>query len=57
MEVRTKQRLKVGQVVQPESGKGARKKWVVVNVRKLIPYLGEQKGYLVSLKEVGDENE
>jgi hypothetical protein len=55
LKVRTNDIVKKGQTVTFKSGKGSRKKFEVINVRKLIPILGEPKGYLVELGELKNE--
>ena len=53
--IRTLDIVKKGQIVGFKKGRDAKKKYEVINVRKLIPLLDEPKGYLVELEEVKDE--
>jgi len=53
--IRTLDKVKKGQIVSFKKGRDAKKEYEVINVRKLIPFLGEQKGYLVELEEVKSE--
>ena len=50
--VRTLKPYKKGDIVSPDKGRDAKKKYEVVDIRKFIPFLGEPKGYLVTLKEL-----
>ena len=53
--IRTLDIVKKGQIVSFKKGRDAKKKYEVINVRKLIPLLDEPKGYLVELEEVKSE--
>jgi len=53
--VRTLDKVIKGQIVSFKKGRDAKKKYEVINVRKLIPILDEPKGYLVELEEVKSE--
>ena len=53
--VRTLDKVIKVQIVSFKKGRDAKKKYEVINVRKLIPILDEPKGYLVELEEVKSE--
>jgi hypothetical protein len=48
MEIRTLKEAKKHDVIILDDNK----KYLVLNCRKLIPFLGEQKGYLLTLEEI-----
>ena len=50
MQTRTKKSASINSVIVLDDNK----KYLVVNCRKLIPWLGELDGYLLELKEIKD---
>ena len=51
MQIRSKIASKKGNVIVLDD----KKKYLVIDCRRLIPWLGELKGYLLTLKEVKNE--
>lgn len=52
MQARTKDKASKNSVIVLDDNK----KYLVLDCRKLVKWLGEPKGYLLDLKEIKDEN-